>query len=205
MSAEESMSLSEETANRIRELVPEAESWDAESAELTLKGDFSTGIFAALRDDPITDLKYLRNLTAFERMDEQGVTLVYHIASLTHNHTVTVFVPLSEDALVVQSLTPVFSAANWQEREVYDMFGVRFEGHPDHRRILLEDTFDFYPLRKNFILDPAVNLRNIKEREDEMLKKILAASEEKAKPAAASSEKSASSSKSDDSKKGEAE
>lgn len=164
--------MDEAVKARIAELTPEGGSWDPEAAALTLAPDTLVATVKNLASDPATDLVYLRNLTAYERYDAPGVCMVYHLSSIAKNHTIAIYVPLNEGALAVPSLVPVFNSADWQEREVFDMFGVHFIGHPDLRRILMEDTCDFYPLRKSYVIDPAVNVRNIKDREDDMLKAI---------------------------------
>lgn len=164
---------------------PEGAVWDDATLTLTLPADFDPITFKALRDDPDTDLKYLRNMTAYERLDAAGVTLVYHLTSLKHNHTIAVFIPLDEDKLTANSIVSVFDSANWQEREVYDMYGVLFDGHPDLRRILLDDTCEFFPLRKSFILDPAINVGNMKDHEEAMLAQLTGAPDKKEKAAAA--------------------
>jgi NADH-quinone oxidoreductase subunit C len=76
--------------------------------------------------------------------------LVYLLSNLDTNERLTVRVMLDEDDLVVPSLVPLWEGADWLEREVWDMFGVRFDGHPDLRRILLPEAFTAFPLRKDY-------------------------------------------------------
>jgi NADH-quinone oxidoreductase subunit C len=78
--------------------------------------------------------------------------LVYLLASTATNERLTVRVYLDEPDLVVPSMVPLWAGANWLEREVFDMFGVRFDGHPDLRRILMPEEFAAYPLRKDYPL-----------------------------------------------------
>jgi NADH-quinone oxidoreductase subunit C len=74
------------------------------------------------------------------------------LASTATNERLTVRVYLDEPDLVVPSMVPLWAGANWLEREVFDMFGVRFDGHPDLRRILMPEEFAAYPLRKDYPL-----------------------------------------------------
>ena len=75
----------------------------------------------------------------------------YHLLSVTHNHRIRIKVCTDEDT-PVPSVTSLWPVAGWLEREVFDMFGIRFEGHPDLRRILLPDAFTAFPLRKDYPL-----------------------------------------------------
>ncbi len=103
----------------------------------------------ALKDDEQLRFDYLRNLTAID-YEADGVTVVYHLYSTTAKHNVTVKTVLPSDDLTVDSATAVWKAANWLERETAEMFGVRFNGHPDPRTLLLpEDMTDTFPLRKD--------------------------------------------------------
>lgn len=83
---------------------------------------------------------------------EHRFGLVYLLASTATNERVTLRVFLDEPDLSVPSLVPLWEGANWLEREVYDMFGIRFAGHPDLRRILMPDEFTAFPLRKDYPL-----------------------------------------------------
>ncbi|MGE3779181.1 MAG: NADH-quinone oxidoreductase subunit C, partial [Pirellulaceae bacterium] len=78
--------------------------------------------------------------------------LVYLLANTATNERLTIRVMLNEPDLHVPSVVPLWEGANWMEREVFDMFGVVFDDHPDLRRILLPDEFTAYPLRKDYPL-----------------------------------------------------
>jgi NADH-quinone oxidoreductase subunit C len=77
-------------------------------------------------------------------------TVVYHFYATVHKHRLRLVVPVDERAPEVDSLTSLWPAANWLEREVWDMFGIRFRGHPDLRRLLMYDGFEGHPLRKDY-------------------------------------------------------
>ena len=77
-------------------------------------------------------------------------TLVYHFYSMAHRHRLRLVVPVSESAAEVDSLTPLWPGADWLEREVWDMFGIDFRGHPDLKRILMYEGFEGHPLRKDY-------------------------------------------------------
>jgi NADH-quinone oxidoreductase subunit C len=79
--------------------------------------------------------------------------VVYHFFSLSLKHRLRVEVPVEETDAVVDSLTPLWGGANWLEREVWDMFGIRFRGHPNLKRILMYDEFEGHPLRKDYPVD----------------------------------------------------
>jgi NADH-quinone oxidoreductase subunit C len=95
----------------------------------------------------ITCVDYLGFRNAAERFG-----LVYLLANTETAERITLRVLLNEPDLVVDSLVPLWEGANWLEREVWDMFGIRFDGHPDLRRILLPEEFTAHPLRKDYPL-----------------------------------------------------
>jgi len=85
--------------------------------------------------------------------------VVYHLLSIKNNHRLRIKVFLAEDGLSVNSVTEIWPAANWFEREAYDLFGIVFKGHPDLRRILTDYGFIGYPFRKDFPLSGRVEVR----------------------------------------------
>jgi NADH-quinone oxidoreductase subunit C len=109
-----------------------------------------------LHRDPRTKFEQLCDLTCVDYLnypdahDRFGV--IYSLLSLTHNHRLWVKVFVNDPGPSVPSVTSIWRGAEWPEREVYDMFGVRFEGHPDLRRILMPPNFLDYPLRKDYPL-----------------------------------------------------
>lgn len=108
-----------------------------------------------LKETPEEDYDYLVDLTAVEYRDvERPVEVVYQLRSLERGAELRVKVELPKDQdLEVDSVMPLWRAADWLEREVYDMFGIAFLGHPDLRRILMWETYaEGYPLRKDFPL-----------------------------------------------------
>jgi NADH-quinone oxidoreductase subunit C len=95
----------------------------------------------------ITCVDYLNYRDATDRFG-----LAYLLASTTTNERITVRAFLNEPDLTVPSAVPLWEGANWLEREVFDMFGIMFAGHPDLRRILMPEEFEAYPLRKDYPL-----------------------------------------------------
>lgn len=97
---------------------------------------------------------------------EDKMEVVYHLHSLLYNHKVTLKVELSRDNPKLPSVSGVWKAANWHEREAYDMYGIVFDDHPDLRRILLPDDWEGFPLRKDYVVAEKYRgwtIRKIKE------------------------------------------
>lgn len=122
-----------------RVLVPRDKLLDAMRTLKTSRG------FDLLVD--VTCVDYLNYRYAADRFG-----LVYLLANTATNERLTVRVFVNEPELDVPSMVPLWAGANWMEREVFDMFGIRFVGHPDLRRILMPDEFAAYPLRKDYPL-----------------------------------------------------
>ncbi len=110
----------------------------------------------ALKRDDATPFNYLSDLTCvhFPERADAPFEVVYNLYSISANERVRVKVAANESD-GVESVTGVWPAANWMEREVYDLFGVPFKNHPDLRRILLPEDWEGHPLRKEYPLRPA--------------------------------------------------
>jgi len=108
------------------------------------------------RDEPDLRFDLLADLTAVDylkfpgREDGPRFEVVYHLYSVPHNHRVRLKARVEQDGAVVPTATGLWPIANWLEREVWDMFGIRFEGHADLRRLLLYEEFQGHPLRKDY-------------------------------------------------------
>lgn len=117
------------------------------------------------KEAPALAFNLLVDITAVDWMDSREVRfeLVYQLLSLSTHSRLTVKVPVSEDSPEVESVVQLWSGANFLEREVWDMFGIRFSGHPDLRRILMYDEFVGHPLRKDYPVQgkqPRIALRS---------------------------------------------
>ena len=112
-----------------------------------------------LKDNPSISMESLIDITAIDYPgNEKRFTLVYNLLSISKNFRIKVKTKTNEDNPVC-SVTEVFPCANWYEREVWDLFGIRFLGHPDLRRILTDYDFDGHPLRKDFPLTGFTQVR----------------------------------------------
>ncbi|WP_437622557.1 NADH-quinone oxidoreductase subunit C [Sorangium sp. So ce1151] len=103
-----------------------------------------------LREAPELAFDYLECITGVDYPDLKKIVVVYHIYSYAKKHRVVLKAFLDREGPAVPTLVDVWSAANWQERECFDLLGVRFEGHPDLRRLLLPDDWEGHPLRKDW-------------------------------------------------------
>jgi len=117
-----------------------------------------------LRDDPNTLFKQLVDVTAVDYPDEPArFHVIYNLLSLRHNLRLRVKVATDEET-PVPSVAGVWNSANWLEREIWDLYGVFFSGHPDLRRILTDYGFEGHPLRKDFPLTGYVEVRYDEEQ-----------------------------------------
>src|SRR5262249_20717825 len=107
-----------------------------------------------LRDDAELRLDLLADLTAVDYLGRTPrFEAVYQLQSTAHHHRLRVKVPVDGPEPVVPTATALWKSAIWAEREVFDMFGIRFDGHPDLRRILMYPEFQGHPLRKDYPLN----------------------------------------------------
>ena len=127
---------------------------DHGDATVVIGRDAALEIFAALRDRPELGLNMLVDVTAVDYLGSNPrFEVVYHLNSLTHQHRLRVKIRATGDDPWVHSLTPLWKAANFLERECWDLVGIRFVGHPDPRRILMYEEFVGHPLRKDYPVD----------------------------------------------------
>ena len=108
--------------------------------------------FRFVKEDPRLGFNFLTDITAVDYLGkkEPRFEAIYHLYSITAQHRLRVKVPVPEGDPVVDSLVSLWRGADWLEREVWDMFGIRFQGHPDLRRVLLYEEFQGHPLRKDY-------------------------------------------------------
>jgi NADH-quinone oxidoreductase subunit C len=104
------------------------------------------------RDELLFD--YLIDITSIDNFGEEPrFEIVYELYSMSRGVQLRLKLKISEDAGAVDTISDIWPTANWHEREIYDMMGIKFNGHPDLRRILMWDGYPFFPLRKEFPLE----------------------------------------------------
>lgn len=107
-------------------------------------------IFYFLRDDARLAFDSLSCLSGVDYGAGKELGVVYHLFSMQHNHWLVVKVKLDRESPHVPTVEHIYKAANWHERETFDMYGIVFDFHPDLRKILLPDDWEGYPLRKDY-------------------------------------------------------
>ena len=172
MSAEEAAAAEHLVLARLRARFPEAI-----LGTHAYRGDLTAEVVPAamvevctfLRDDPALGFDFLMDVTAVDYIGTAPrFEVVYHLYSLRRNHRLRLKARVPEDNPRIPSLVAVWRGANWLERETYDMYGIRFEGHPDLRRIYLYEEFQGHPLRKDYPKEkrqPLVGRREVEERQ----------------------------------------
>jgi NADH-quinone oxidoreductase subunit C len=116
-----------------------------------VEADRVTEVLALAREDEALGFDMLTDLTAVDYLDRSPrFEVVYHLYSTGGRHRLRVKAGVAEEPCEIDSAVGVWPAANWMEREVWDMYGISFRGHPDLRRILLYDAFEGHPLRKDY-------------------------------------------------------
>ena len=120
---------------------------------ITVKKEDIARVCTFLRDDPEFRFDSLRDVLGIDHYrPEHRFEVVYNLYSLPNNVRLFLKVQVEENDAVVPSVSGVWPAADWLERETFDMYGIKFSGHPDHRRIYMPEDFEYYPLRKEFPL-----------------------------------------------------
>ncbi len=144
-------------AQQVRQFDPDAvEEAEFFRGELTLliRKNRLLRVCEFLRDAPNTSFKFLADVTAVDRYPaEPRFEAVYHLLSLERSERLRLKVRLPADNPTVDSVVPVWPGANAFEREVFDLFGIRFAGHPDLRRIVMPEDWEGHPLRKDYPIE----------------------------------------------------
>ena len=164
----------EEIKNKIKskfgEAVISAEQTDQLQASLTIALSSIKDVCLFLRDEPELYFDYLNCLSGVDYSTEKSeLSVVYHLSSIPYKHQLVlkVNVPFERGSSilpVVPSVSAVWRSADWHEREAFDMYGIKFDGHSDMRRILCPDDWEGYPLRKDY--EPAEVYNGLKIKFD---------------------------------------
>ena len=139
-----------------------------EQIQITINPEEIISTLEFLKDNNICQFRQLTDIAGVDFPERPNrFDIVYHFLSFKHNVRIRVKTEISENS-AIQSITQLFPAANWFEREAFDMYGIQFTDHPDLRRILTDYGFEGYPLRKDFPLTG-----NVEVRYDEIEKKVI--------------------------------
>lgn len=120
---------------------------------IDFKRDHIVELIKYLYDHPVAKFQYLTTLCGIHFPHNKQIAVMYQLHSLVNNWRIRIKIYLPEENPVTPTLTTVFAAANWMERETYDFFGIQFTGHPDLRRILNVEDMIIFPMRKEFPLE----------------------------------------------------
>jgi len=117
---------------------------------ILVKSDSLYDVISFLKTSPDYNFNYLSGITAVDYLDYFDV--VYHMTSTVHNHSLVVKTRCyGRENISVPSIVELYKGANIQEREIYDLMGINFEGHPNMKRLFLWDGFQGHPLRKDYL------------------------------------------------------
>ena len=150
------MDLKEQVVQKLKEHFPDTnfESTDYRD-ELTIKfpKEIVVDVCSFLKFDPDLEFSFCEDVTAIDWAKRKNrFTIVYQIYSFKNNFRLRLKADVDESDCKIDSVTSVWKTANWQEREVYDMYGISFNNHPDLRRMYMPEDFEYHPLRKDFPL-----------------------------------------------------
>ncbi len=138
-----------EVAQQITERFPDV-IIEAGDTSIAVDSESLLAVATFLKDTPGLDFDYLSAITAVDYYDY--FELVYQLISITHNHSLVMKTRwYDRENPAVPSVVSLWQAANFQEREIYDLMGIRFDGHPDLKRIALWEGFEGHPLRKDYL------------------------------------------------------
>ncbi len=124
---------------------------DALDPYCIVKTDMSADVCRFLKEDPDLAFDCLSNMSGVDFLKDEKIQVVMHLYSYPHRHKIVVKVDMPREKPEMPSLEAIWKAANWLEREIYDLLGVNFTNHPDLRRLLMPEDWIGYPLRKDFV------------------------------------------------------
>jgi NADH-quinone oxidoreductase subunit C len=125
--------------------------FDRDEMTITVDRDHIREACVALKEDPACPFTYLSDVTCVDwHPSEPRFEIIYHLLSIPNKERVRLKVRLDSGSPAVESITSVWPGANYFEREVFDLFGVRFTGHPYLRRLLMPENWEGHPLRKDY-------------------------------------------------------
>ena len=141
---------------------------DFNQLQISISADQILDVVDFIKNDEACEFRQITDIAGVDFPDRQKrFDVIYHFLSFKHNSRLRIKIIIGEDE-IIPSITSIFPAANWFEREAFDMYGIQFKDHPDLRRILTDYGFEGYPLRKDFPLSG-----NVEIRYDEIDKKII--------------------------------
>ena len=141
---------------------------DFNQLQISISAEQILDVVDFIKNDEACEFRQITDIAGVDFPDRQKrFEVIYHFLSFKHNSRLRIKIIIGEDESI-PSITSIFPAANWFEREAFDMYGIQFKDHPDLRRILTDYGFEGYPLRKDFPLSG-----NVEIRYDEIDKKII--------------------------------
>ncbi|MDD5772777.1 MAG: NADH-quinone oxidoreductase subunit C [bacterium] len=151
------MDIQKDVVEKIKERFPDAVkdvSSFRDQQTIVVDKKFIIDVCKFLKETQELDFSYLVDLTAVDFPERDArFKMVYNLYSISQSKRIFINVNVDLDDLVVPSLTCLWESANWAEREAYDMFGIKFSGHPNLKRLFMPEDFEGFPLRKDFLLD----------------------------------------------------
>jgi NADH-quinone oxidoreductase subunit C len=150
------MEFKELILQKLKEKFPQVNFVESEyrgELTVTLPKENIVDVCSFIKTDTDLEFVYCEDITAVDWAKRTNrFTVVYHIFSMKHNFRICLKTDVDEKDCVIDSVSSVWKAANWQERETYDMYGIKFNNHPDLRRMYMPEDFEYHPLRKDFPL-----------------------------------------------------
>lgn len=125
----------------------------ADMLNIIVKKEFIHDLLLFLRDDPQLQFNFLTTLCGMHYPESNQLGVVYHLHSFVNNHRIRIKTITDLNQPTISTITSIWPAANWMERETFDFYGIVFDGHPNLKRILNMDEMTDFPMRKDFPLE----------------------------------------------------